>query len=118
MPLAGAWRKRQRKCKHFLNQQLQGLGRNDNNKTPNLKEDRGFVVPLAGLEPARMLLRGILRQLRIVFNEKLTYKAKCENGAILHEKQLKMPQNEQLHKNYSCSDFLEKTAKFPKVPKN
>ena len=30
-------------------------------KTPNLDEDRGFVVPLAGLEPARMLLRGILR---------------------------------------------------------
>ena len=65
VPLAGAWRKRQRKCKHFLNQQLQGLGRNDNNKTPNLKEDRGFVVPLAGLEPARMLLRGILSPLRL-----------------------------------------------------
>ena len=27
---------------------------------PNLNEDRGgYVVPLAGLEPARMLLRGI-----------------------------------------------------------
>ena len=34
-------------------------------KTPNLKEDRGFVVPLAGLEPARMLLRGILSPLRL-----------------------------------------------------
>ena len=51
VPLAGAWRKRQRKCKHFLNQRLQGLGHNDNNKTPNLKEGRGFVVPLAGLVP-------------------------------------------------------------------
>ena len=30
-------------------------------KTPSLNEVRGFVVPLAGLEPARMLLRGILR---------------------------------------------------------
>ena len=33
-------------------------------KTPNLKEDRGFVVPLAGLEPARSLNRGILRLMR------------------------------------------------------
>ena len=33
-------------------------------KTPNLNEDRGFVVPLAGLEPARMLLRGILSNYR------------------------------------------------------
>ena len=32
-------------------ERLRGLGHNDNNKTPNLKEDRGFVVPLAGLAP-------------------------------------------------------------------
>ena len=76
------------------------------------------MVLVAGLEPARYLYRGILRHLRIIFNEKFAYIAKCENGAIVHEKQLKMPQNEQSHKKYSCSDFLEKTAKFPKVPKN
>jgi hypothetical protein len=30
-------------------------------KTPNLNEDRGFVVLVAGLEPARYFYRGILR---------------------------------------------------------
>ena len=34
-------------------------------KTPDPFRVRGFVVPLAGLEPARMLLRGILSPLRL-----------------------------------------------------
>ena len=35
------------------------------NKTPTLKEDRGFVVPLIGLEPIRYFYRGILSPLRL-----------------------------------------------------
>ena len=34
-------------------------------KTPNLNEDRGFVVPLTGLEPVRYFYRGILSPLRL-----------------------------------------------------
>ena len=34
------------------------------NKTPTLKEDRGFVVPLIGLEPIRYFYRGILSNYR------------------------------------------------------
>ena len=78
-------------------------------KTPNLTEDRGFVVPLAGLEPARMLLRGILRYLRINFQENFTNEEKCKNGAILHEKPSKTPQNKQ---------FLQKIVHAPISLKN
>ena len=43
----------------------QGLGHNDNNKTPNLKEDRGFVVLVAGLvtlagTPRSAIINGVL----------------------------------------------------------
>ena len=52
----------------FLDGQLVPQVRPDNRKKdipPNLVEVRGYVVPLAGLEPARMLLRGILSPLRL-----------------------------------------------------
>jgi len=51
-----------------------------------------ILVPLAGLEPARMLLRGILRHMRQKIAGKTSFYEKCKNGAFLHRKQLKMPQ--------------------------
>jgi len=46
------------------------------------------LVPLAGLEPARMLLRGILRHLRLnnleFFLTKIDFIKKCKKGAKLH----------------------------------
>ena len=39
--------------------------RSNHYKPPILNEDRGFVVLVAGLEPARYLYRGILSPLRL-----------------------------------------------------
>ena len=49
-----------------------------------------FVVPLAGLEPARSLLRGNLRQMR---QKSLSFKA-TKIGAFSAKNLLKTPQNQ------------------------
>ena len=64
---------------------------------------------VAGLEPARYLYRGILRYLRVDFQENFTNEEKCKNGAVLHEKPSKMPQNKQ---------FLQKIIHAPISLKN
>jgi len=64
---------------------------------------------VAGLEPARYLYRGILRYLRVDFQENFTKEEKCKNGAILHEKASKMPQNKR---------FLQKIIHAPISLKN
>jgi len=47
-----------------------------------------LLVPLAGLEPALMLLQGILRHLRLnnleFFLTKIDFIKKCKKGAKLH----------------------------------
>ena len=67
------------------------------------------LVLVAGLEPARYLYRGILRYLRVDFQENFTKEEKCKNGAVLHEKPSKMPQNKQ---------FLQKIIHAPISLKN
>lgn len=51
---------------------------------------RLVVVPLAGLEPARGLPRGILRHMR----QKLTLTKTIKNRAFLAKNRLKTPQNQ------------------------
>ena len=67
------------------------------------------LVLVAGLEPARYLYRGILRYLRVDFQENFTNEEKCKNGAVLHEKPSKMPPNKQ---------FLQKIIHAPISLKN
>ena len=73
---------------------------------------------MAGLEPARCLHRGILRYLRVDFQENFTNEEKCKNGAILHEKPSKMPQNKQFLQKIIHAPFSLKIARFPEVPNN
>ena len=117
MLVAGAWRKRQRKRAAFS----EPSGCKDWGKKATKKHTAKVclsVVLVAGLEPARCLHRGILRYLRVDFQENFTKEEKCKNGAVLHEKPSKMPQNKQfLQKNNPCSDSL-KIARFPEVPNN
>ena len=83
----------------------------------NPKKFTRNLVPLAGLEPARSLLRGILRYLRVDFQENFTKEEKCKNGAILHEKASKMPQNKRFLQKIIHAPISLKIARFPEVPK-
>ena len=54
-----------------------------------------FLVPLAGLEPARMLLRGILRLMRRVKLGKIKNFQSAKTGQFCTKKILKRPKNKQ-----------------------
>ena len=73
---------------------------------------------VAGLEPARYLYRGILRYLRVDFQENFTKEEKCKNGAILHEKPSKRPQNKQFLQKIIHAPISLKNSQVPRSSQN
>ena len=56
--------------------------------------------------------------MRVDFQENFTKEEKCKNGAILHEKPSKRPQNKQILQKIIHAPISLKIARFPEVPNN
>jgi hypothetical protein len=67
-----------------------------------------------GLEPIWYLYRGILRYLRVDFQENFTKEEKCKNGAILHEKASKIPQNNRFSQKIVHAPISLKNSQVPR----